>query len=158
MTVLLHQDRLGDAVDLIAAADAGLTDAHWAETVHARWACTRLSVLRAAAAVLAVRAAAGRARAPMTLWDVLPELAPELTEWAEFFAEAMPDPVDGRAPGGELMSVREVDDLLRQGELFVARVAGLLGVPREPLPTALAPLTAGGVTSRARRRSAGRDR
>ena len=41
------------------------------------------------------------------------------------------------------MSVREADDLLRQGEEFVQLVAGLLGLPRVAVAGELVSLTEG---------------
>lgn len=133
---LLHPDRLDGALDLLSAAAEALTGAHWARTAHGRSAGTRLAVLRAAAAVLAVR---GQARTavggPVDMWSILPRVAPELTEWAEFFAAVLPEtPV----------SVREVDDLLRQGEEFVQLVAGMLGLPPVPVTGELTSLTVPG--------------
>ncbi|WP_277455555.1 SAV_6107 family HEPN domain-containing protein [Janibacter sp. DB-40] len=127
---LLHPDRVDGAVHLLSAAAESLASAHWARTAHGRSAATRLAVLRAAAAVLAVR---GRACAsgsgPLDVWHLLPRVAPELTEWAQFFGAVLSDEARSGAP----MSVREVDDLLRQGEEFVQLVAGLLGLPPVPV-------------------------
>ncbi len=142
-TPLLHPDRLDGALDLLSAAAESLDNAHWARTIHGRSAGTRLAVLRAAAAVLAVRGRGRRAGAgPVDLWRLLPRVAPELTEWADFFATVLPD--GGSRPGVDgvgLMSVREVDDLLRQGEEFVQIVAGLLGLPPVPVVGDLISLT-----------------
>lgn len=135
---LLHPGRLDGAVDLLSAAAESLASAHWARTVHGRSAGTRLAVLRAAAAVLAVR---GRRRpltsGPVDVWSLLPQVAPELTEWADFFAVVLPA---GGHPGGAA-TVREVDDLLRQGEEFVQLVAGILGLPPVPVAVDLTSLT-----------------
>ena len=124
-TPVLHPDRVNGALDLLSAAGESLAGAHWAATIQGRRAGTRLAVLRAAAAVLAVR---GRERGcgsgPVDLWRLLPRVAPELTEWADFFTVVLSDGA---------MSVREVDDLLRQGEEFVQLVAGLLGLPPVPV-------------------------
>ncbi|MGO1166923.1 MAG: SAV_6107 family HEPN domain-containing protein [Janibacter sp.] len=154
-TPLLHPDRVDGAVDLLSAAAESLATAHWSRTVHGRSAGTRLAVLRAAAAVLAVRGRPAGARrgsslapadpprrtGPVDVWSLLPRVAPELTEWADFFATVLSD---GARPGtvaGEPMSVREVDDLLRQGEDFVQLVAGTLGLPPVPVAGDLISLT-----------------
>lgn len=135
---LLHPGRVDGAVDLLSAAAESLASAHWARTVHGRSAGTRLAVLRAAAAVLAVR---GRRRSPASgpvdVWSLLPQVAPELTEWADFFAAVLPP---GCHPGA-LVTVREADDLLRQGEEFVQLVAGILGLPPVPVAVDLTSLT-----------------
>lgn len=133
-TPLLHPARVDGALDLLSAAGESLADAHWARTIHGRGAGTRLAVLRAAAAVLAVRGRGrGSGSGPVDLWRLLPRVAPELTEWADFFAIVLSD--------GDAMSVREVDDLLRQGEEFVQIVAGLLGLPPVPVAGELISLT-----------------
>lgn len=157
---LLHPGRVDGAVDLLSAAAESLASAHWARTVHGRSAGTRLAVLRAAAAVLAVRGhrptgptgpvaeVRGRPAAeprsprnptsgPVDVWSLLPRVAPELTEWADFFAAVLPD---GERLGGPA-TVREVDDLLRQGEEFVQLVAGILGLPPVPVAVDLTSLT-----------------
>ena len=130
---VLDPDRLDAALDLLAAAGESLAAAHMAASVAGRSAGTKLAVLRAAAAVLSVRGrspGAARGHGPVDVWHLLPRVAPELTEWAEFFATVLPE--GGSRPGHGAsgpMSVREVDDLLRQGEDFVRIVSGVLGLP-----------------------------
>lgn len=161
---LLSTDRVDSALDLLSAAAGSLTSAHLACTAHDRSAGTRLAVLRAAAAVLAVRGRpaetvvevrAGEPRnhptptsGPADVWDLLPRVAPELTEWAEFFAAVLPPApgsrdarADGRTQTPRPGSVREVDDLLRQGEEFVRAVAATLGLPPVPVTAELVSLT-----------------
>jgi hypothetical protein len=62
-------------------------------------------------------------------------VAPELTEWAEFFEATGPrhDP-QGTVLGGGATAVtaREADDLLRQAETFVDLVCRSLGLPASP--------------------------
>jgi len=69
---------------------------------------------------------------PRSVWELLPRIAPELTEWAAFFAaSARRRAVVER--GGQI-GARESDDLLRQAEIFLEIVQDLLGLPRaEPL-------------------------
>lgn len=138
---LLHPDRVDGAVHLLSGAAESLASAHWARTAHGRSAGTRLAVLRAAAAVLAVRGRASpTGSGPLDVWRLLPRVAPELTEWAQFFGTVLPEEARSGAP----MSVREVDDLLRQGEEFVQLVAGLLGLPPVPVTGELTSLTTPG--------------
>ncbi len=136
-TPMLHTDRVEGALELLHAAGESLTGAHLAGTVPGRASGTRLAVLRAAAAVIAVRGRrAGRGTGPLDVWSLLPRVAPELTEWAQFFEVALPEEGErGWAP-----SVREADDLLRQGEDFVQAVAGMLGLPPVPVTGALTSL------------------
>lgn len=114
------------SVSLLAAAGDSLTEAHWATSLRQRYQRTRLAALRAAAAVLAVRGGPRRGAGPAAVWELLPRVAPELTEWARYFAVALPEELPGE-PGPA--SVRVVDDLLRDGEEFARVVAGLLGLP-----------------------------
>jgi hypothetical protein len=72
------------------------------------------------------------------VWEVLPQVAPELTEWAVFFAASAK-----RRAAFERGSVgpgaREADDLLRQSETFFELVQGGLGLPMSrPLPEFIA--------------------
>lgn len=148
---VLHPDRLDGAMDLLSGAGESLAAAHMAHSVPDRNTGTRLAVLRAAAAVLCVRGrptlpeARPRSLAgsgPVDVWRLLPQVAPELTEWADFFETVLPE--GGTHPGHGAagpMTVREVDDLLRQGEDFVRIVAGLLGLPPVPVTGDLVPIT-----------------
>lgn len=160
---MLDTHRVEAAVELLHAAGESLTAAHLAGNVRARAAATRLAVLRAAAAVLAVRStprpgaedsppaaevrrpsAAGASKhGPLDVWSALPRVAPELTEWAQFFAAVLPE----EGERGWWPSVREADDLLRQGEEFATVVAGQLGLPPVPVTGALTSLgpASGGV-------------
>ncbi|KRE36855.1 hypothetical protein ASG73_11000 [Janibacter sp. Soil728] len=138
---VLHPDRLDGAMDLLFSAGESLAAAHMARSVPDRSAGTRLAVLRAAAAVLCVRGRPMRS-GPVDVWQLLPQVAPELTEWADFFEVVLPE--GGTRPGHGAagpMSVREVDDLLRQGEDFVRIVAGLLGLSPVPVPGDLVAIT-----------------
>ena len=106
-----------------------------------RYLESHLGALRAAAALLAVRSTAtGRSR-PRSVWDVLPVVAPELSEWAAFFAGSARRRVVMQRGGAP--TPREADDLLRQAEVFLEIIQDLIGVPRaEPLPDYIAPVTA----------------
>src|SRR4051794_27696552 len=72
-------------------AAESLCEAMVARDVPTRYACAHVAALRAAAALLAARArpvgaGAGRRRPQKNAWVLLAEVAPELTEWATFFA------------------------------------------------------------------------
>jgi hypothetical protein len=116
-----------------------------------RYVEAHLGALRAAAALLAARSLpsgsgpSGTGRAirtsttrsrPRSVWELLPRVAPELTEWSAFFAaSARRRAVVER--GGRI-AARESDDLLRQAENFLEIVRDLLGLPRDD---ALAPIS-----------------
>ena len=61
------------------------------------------------------------------------EVAPELGEWAQFFAAGAAKRAAAEAGLRGVVSEREADDLVRDSEAFLARVARLLGVPHQPL-------------------------
>src|SRR6478736_4071522 len=65
-----------------------LSEAVQAPDVSTRYACAHVAALRAAAALLAARArpAPSRRRPQKNAWVLLAEVAPELAEWATFFA------------------------------------------------------------------------
>lgn len=112
--------------ELLAAARRGLLEAAIAPDPDRRYVAAYLAALRAATAVLAARARARQVRrGPRGVWHLLQQVAPELTEWSDFFvvAAGMRAAVEtGAARAGE----READDLMRDAELFCARVASML--------------------------------
>ncbi len=128
-------------LDLIDRSRGSLLLACRAGDSAERYLESHLGALRAAAALLAVRSTpTGRSR-PRSVWDVLPLVAPELSEWAAFFAGSARRRVVIQRGGAP--TPREADDLLRQAEVFLEIVQDLIGVPRaEPLPDYIAPVTA----------------
>ncbi len=72
------------------------------------------------------------------MWDVLPRVAPELGEWAAFFAATASRRAAVEAGRGETITAREAGDLLREAESFHQVVAAALRLPHQPvLPTGL---------------------
>ena len=123
--------------DLLAAARRSLTEASLAGTASERYACAHLAGLRAAAAVLAARGRSSGGRSSgsrrsrvLSVWVLLPQVAPELGEWATFFAAGARKRAAAEA-GLDVVSHREADDLVRDAEAFVLRVCDLLGVPHQ---------------------------
>ena len=96
-----------------------------------RYALAHLAALRAAAAVLACRARpappARRSR-PTSAWVLLTQVAPELGEWASFFAAGARKRAAAEA-GLPAVTGREADDLLRDAEAFLRVVETSLGQP-----------------------------
>jgi SAV_6107-like HEPN len=139
------------SLDLLDRSRASLLQACRTGDAGERYVEAHLGALRAAAALLAARSlpngsgSPGTGRAirtsttrsrPRSVWELLPRVAPELTEWAAFFAAS----ARRRAAierGGRI-TARESDDLLRQAENFLEIVQDLLGLPRD---TALAPIS-----------------
>ena len=115
------------AVDLLLRSDAGLRTARGADDAGERYVAAHLAALRAAAAVLAVR---GRPKRGSTLnvWDVLPRVAPELSEWAVFFASGARRRAAIEAGLAGAVTTRQADDLVREASTFADVVADLLGV------------------------------
>ena len=119
------------STDLLAAAQRGLIDAVIAETAADRYVQAHLSALRSAAAVLAARAQPAKSRARLrSVWSVLPAIAPEFTEWSEFFAASAAKRSAAEA-GLRVVTQREADDLLRDAEAFHDQVCALLHIDRQ---------------------------
>jgi len=127
--------------DLLASARRSLAEASIATSAGERYAAAHLAALRAAAAVLAARnpSAPGRlSKRPRvrSVWAVLPQVAVEFSEWAAFFAAGASKRAGAEA-GLPCVSHREADDLVRDADAFVARVAEYLGVPHQPSLTSV---------------------
>jgi hypothetical protein len=120
------------AYELVDRAARGLAAAQAARSPGDRYVSAHLAALRCAAAVLAVRGRPSR-RGPMNVWAVLPRVAPELTEWAAFFAAGASRRAAVEAGRPEAVTVREADDLLRDAQTFARLVAGLLGISSQPV-------------------------
>jgi hypothetical protein len=125
------------ALTLIDRSSAGLLQACAAHSAGERYVAAHLAALRAAAAVLAVRGRGSRS-GPRSVWDLLPRVAPELTEWASFFAATAGRRAAIESGRAHAVTVREADDLLRDAESFQHAVEAVLGLPQHPvLPEAL---------------------
>ena len=105
-----------------------------------RYAAAHLAALRAAAAVLAARARPVPARRSKvtSVWDLLVLVAPELGEWAVFFAGAAVKRAAAEAGIPRVVTAREADDLLRAAEEFVTLVEQALGAVHQPALDGLA--------------------
>ncbi|MFD7136428.1 SAV_6107 family HEPN domain-containing protein [Streptomyces sp. NPDC059894] len=127
------------ALDLLAQARAGLDEATVLETPNERYATAHLAALRTAAAVLAARGrpeTTPRRRARIrSAWEVLPEIAPELTEWSALFASGAGRRARAEAGIRGAASRRDADDLIRDVAMFVRLVERLLALhPVLPQP------------------------
>lgn len=110
---------------LLGLAHRGLTDAARTTAPGERYALAHLAALRAAAAVLACRTrpiTPARRSRPRPVWALLADVAPELREWAEFFAAGAAKRAAAEAGLAGVVSPREADDLLRDAQSFVAVV------------------------------------
>jgi len=117
-------------LDLLATAHRGLTEAAVEPRASRRYAVAHLAALRAAAAVLATRAKPGGRRGPRSAWELLAQAAPELSEWATFFAAGAGKRAAAEA-GLDAVTSREADDLLRDVDTFLALAETTVGVPHQ---------------------------
>jgi hypothetical protein len=109
-----------------------------------RYAHAHVAALRATAALLAARAhptRPRRGRAQKNAWVLLAEVAPELSEWATFFAAGAAKRAAAEAGSSRAVSEREADDLVRDADRFLGIVEQSLGLDRhvpfqEHLPSA----------------------
>ena len=130
----------------LARAAESLSEAVSARDVATRYACAHVAALRAAAALLAARARPepARRRAQRNAWVLLAEIAPELAEWARFFAAGAAKRAAAESGSTRAATEREADDLVRDADRFLALVEQTLGLrPHEPLGEQLAGRAAG---------------
>ena len=109
-------------VALLSASREELRSAQAAGDPSDRFCAAHLAALRAAAAVLAVRARARRASRPTDAWTLLATVAPEYAEWAAFFAAHSGTRSALEAGVRRRTDQREADDMMRQADLFLALV------------------------------------
>jgi hypothetical protein len=113
-------------------AAESLREAVVAPDVPTRYACAHVAALRAAAALLAARArpaGSGTRRRPQkNAWVLLAEVAPELTEWATFFAAGAGKRAAAEAGSTRAVTEREADDLVRDADRFLGVVEQALGL------------------------------
>lgn len=113
--------------NLLVAADESLAEALRETAPAHRYALAHLAALRAAAAVLAARARPSTPRRPASAWVLLCAVAPELAEWATFFAAGASKRAAAEAGLRGAVTAREADDLVRDAGKFIDQVAVLLG-------------------------------
>jgi hypothetical protein len=152
------------SLDLLDRSRASLLEACRTGDAGERYVEAHLGALRAAAALLAARSLPGSAGSsgsgrtlrtsttrsrPRSVWELLPRVAPELTEWSAFFAASARR--RAAVERGGLIVARESDDLLRQAENFLEIIQGLLGLPRDatlaPISRYVAPASRSGAVS-----------
>ncbi len=122
----LRPPPLRSAATMLDLARTCLADAAAADQPAERYVAAHLAALRGAAAVLASRAhaaGAGRPRRPVSAWALLGTLAPELGEWAAFFAAGAATRQAAEAGATGVVTQRDADDLLRDTATFLEVVA-----------------------------------
>jgi hypothetical protein len=131
------------ALRLVMAARRALGESEQATDVGERYATAHLAALRAAAAVLAADARPEADRPmrrgrPTSVWTLLERIAPELSEWADYFAAGADRRVAAQAGLRGAVTTRQADDLGRDAGLFLDLVASRLGL--QPAGQAMLPL------------------
>lgn len=124
------------ALGLLRTARQGLAEAESEGDPATRYISAHLAALRAAAAIVAARGEPGtgtRRRRPRSVWELLPQVAPALAEWAAFFAASAAKRAAAEAGLPRAASAREADDLLRDAGTFVAVAERALGLEGEPM-------------------------
>ncbi len=116
-------------------AAESLREAITTTDVPARYAHAHVAALRAAAAVLAAKAHPDpRRRRQKNAWVLLTEVAPEMSEWATFFAAGASKRAAAEAGSRRAVTAREADDLVRDADRFLAVVEQSLGLaPHVPV-------------------------
>ena len=122
------------AAQLLDQAARALAEAAGCTDARQRYATAHLGALRGAAAVLAARTRPEPARRrPRSAWVLLGQVAPELAEWATFFAAGAAKRAAAEAGLSRAVTEREADDLVRDVGAFLAVVEQTLG-GRPPRP------------------------
>jgi hypothetical protein len=129
----------------LARAAESMSEAITSRDTPTRYACAHVAALRAAAALLAARArpAPGRRRPQKNAWVLLAQVAPELEEWATFFAAGAAKRAAAEAGSRRAVTEREADDLVRDADRFLGVVEQALGLaPHLPYATGRVPAAA----------------
>jgi len=118
----------------LSRAAASLQEAVTTPEVPTRYAAAHVAALRAAAALLAARArpTTARGRQQRNAWVLLADVAPELEEWARFFAAGAGKRAAAEAGSTRAVTEREADDLVRDADRFLAVVEQSLGLVPHP--------------------------
>ena len=108
-----------------------LAEAATSTHLYDQYCGAHMSALHAAAAVVTSRtvpAPPGRRR-PRSVWDLLYRAAPDLADWAAYFASGATRRAAAEAGLPNAVTPQEAADLVREAEVFLGVVAGVLGVP-----------------------------
>ncbi|GAA2799893.1 SAV_6107 family HEPN domain-containing protein [Saccharopolyspora taberi] len=115
------------ALSLLVQARGHLLDAKQASRPADRYVCAHLAALRAATAVVVARAWSLEHAKPTSVWRLLADSAPELRDWADFYA-ARSDRRAAAEAGIPGVTGQDADQLLRRSGEFLDIVGrSLLG-------------------------------
>lgn len=115
-------------LELLGLARRGLSEARNIDAYAGSYAAAHLAALRAAAAVLAARArpAPAARRRITSVWVLLTMVAPELSEWAAFFAAGAAKRSAAES-GIAVVTAEEADHLIFHAARFIEVVQEALG-------------------------------
>lgn len=114
---------------LLGRARSALYEAEGAADAGERFRLAHLSALRTAAAVAAQRGRpASVRRRLMSVWVLLERVAPEYTDWAQYFSAGAPLRAAVEAGATSAVSPRLADDELRAADEFLVIVEASLGM------------------------------
>lgn len=119
------------AADLLHQARQGIRKARTG-TPNERFATAHLAALRTAAAILATRSRPEptRMRARIrSAWEVLPDVAPELSSWAELFGAQAERRARAEAGIPGAVSSQDAQDMVRDAGMFLRLVERMLVLP-----------------------------
>lgn len=117
-------------LELIVLARRGLGEARATESYAQSYATAHLAALRAAAAVLAARAKPGPApgrRRITSVWVLLTLVAPEFSEWSDFFAAGAAKRSAAES-GIAVVTAEEADHLIFHAARFIELVQEFLAL------------------------------
>ena len=118
------------ARDLFEQAVHELAEAVTSAHPYDRYCGAHMAALHASAAVVTARAVpAAPTRRPRSVWDLLYREAPELADWAAYFASGATRRAAAQAGLPNAVSDAEAAELAREAEVYLGVVAQLLGLP-----------------------------
>lgn len=120
------------ALSLLTQAHLGLIEAMERQHPPDRYVAAHMAALRAAASVIAARSQPAvpkrRGRGPANAWVLLTEVAPELGEWAAFFAAGASKRASAEAELPGAVTPLEADQLVRDVRTFLSVIETTLGL------------------------------
>jgi hypothetical protein len=125
----------GTVLNLLETARRGLAEAAAETDPGTRYICAHLAALRAAAAIVSARGepgSAARRRRPRSVWELLPQVEPALSEWAAFFAASAIKRAAAEAGLVRAVSTYEAEELVRDATTFLNVAEHALGAESQP--------------------------
>ncbi|WP_134324397.1 SAV_6107 family HEPN domain-containing protein [Cumulibacter soli] len=116
------------SAELLTQAWRAIAEAQAADRAHVRFERASVAAVRAASAVIAGCSRQVRGARAQSVWTLLVRCAPQLREWADFFAATTRTTTLLRSRGveGGGVTQRLADDLLRDADRFTHEVRALL--------------------------------